>query len=68
MGKNLKKEYICIYLDHFTVHQKVTQHCKQTMNTERVSSSVVSDSVTPGTAARQAPLSMGLSRQEHGSG
>ena len=32
------------------------------------SCSVVSDSVTPWTAARQAPLSMGLSRQEHWSG
>ena len=30
--------------------------------------SVLSDSVTPWTAARQAPLSMGLSRQEHWSG
>ena len=30
--------------------------------------SVVSDSATPWTAARQAPLSMGFSRQEHWSG
>ena len=30
--------------------------------------SVVSDSVTPWTVARQAPLSMGFSRQEYGSG
>ena len=33
-----------------------------------VSCSVVSDSVTPWTAARQAPLSLGFSRQEHRSG
>ena len=30
--------------------------------------SVVSDSATPWTAARQAPLSLGFSRQEHWSG
>ena len=30
--------------------------------------SVVSDSVTPQTAAQQAPLSLGFSRQEHWSG
>ena len=35
---------------------------------ETVSCSVVSDSPTPWTAARQAPLSMGFSRQEHWSG
>ena len=33
-----------------------------------VSRSNVSDSVTPWTVARQAPLSMGFSRQEHWSG
>ena len=33
-----------------------------------VQSSVMSDSETPWTAARQAPLSMGVSRQEHWSG
>ena len=33
-----------------------------------VSYSVVSDSVTPQTVARQAPLSMGFPRQEHWSG
>ena len=33
-----------------------------------VSSSVLSDSVTPWTAAHQAPLSIGFSRQEHWSG
>ena len=33
-----------------------------------LSRSVVSDSVVPWTVARQAPLSMGFSRQEHGSG
>ena len=33
-----------------------------------VSHSVVSDSATPCTVARQAPLSMGLSRQEYWSG
>ena len=32
------------------------------------SCSVVSDSVTPWTVARQAPLSMGFSRQEYWSG
>ena len=32
------------------------------------SRSVVSDSATPWTAAHQAPLSMGFSRQEHWSG
>ena len=35
---------------------------------ESVSRSVVSDSATPWTAARQAPLSMGFSRQEYCSG
>ena len=35
---------------------------------ESVSYSVVFDSVTPWTAARQAPLSMGFSRQEYWSG
>ena len=35
---------------------------------ERVSPSVVSDSETPWTIARQAPLSMGLSKQEYWSG
>ena len=34
----------------------------------RVMYTVVSNSVTPWTVARQAPLSMGLSRQEHWSG
>ena len=34
----------------------------------RVSRSLVSDSVTPRTVARQAPLSVGFSTQEHGSG
>ena len=34
----------------------------------RLSGSVLSDSATPWTAARQAPLSMGFSRQEHWSG
>ena len=34
----------------------------------RVSHSVVSDSATPWTVARQAPLSMGFSRQECWSG
>ena len=33
-----------------------------------VSGSLVSDSVIPGTVAHQAPLSMGLSRQEYWSG
>ena len=33
-----------------------------------VSQSVVSDSATPWTVARQAPLSMGFSRQEYWSG
>ena len=35
---------------------------------KRVSYSVVSDSATPWTIARQAPLSMGFSREEHWSG
>ena len=35
---------------------------------ERVSCSVMSDSVTPWTVARQAPLSMEFSRQEHWDG
>ena len=35
---------------------------------ESVSHSVMSDSATPGTVARQAPQSMGFSRQEYQSG
>ena len=38
------------------------------MKRESVSRSVVSNSVRPQTAARQAPLSMGFSRREYSSG
>ena len=38
------------------------------LKTKRVSPSVVSDSATARTVARQAPLSVGFSRQEHWSG
>ena len=38
------------------------------METESVSCSVLSNSATPGTRARQAPLSMEFSRQEYWSG
>ena len=41
---------------------------KRDPESESDSRSVVSDSATPWTAARQAPLSMGFSRQEHWSG
>ena len=39
-----------------------------TTSAVRASHSVVSDSATPWTVARQAPLSMGFSRREHCSG
>ena len=29
--KEYEKEYICILLNHFAVHQKRTQHCKSTI-------------------------------------
>ena len=38
------------------------------VKSESSASSVVSDSATPWTVARQAPLSVGFSRQEHWSG
>ena len=38
------------------------------MKTESISPSVVSDSVTPGTVAHQAPLATGFSRQGYWSG
>ena len=32
MEKNMKKNmYIYVLLNHFAVHQKVTQHCKSTI-------------------------------------
>ena len=35
-GKEYEKEYyiyiyMCVYLNHFVVHQKLTQHCKSTI-------------------------------------
>ena len=30
-GKEWKKEYIYVYLNHFAVQQKITQHCKPTV-------------------------------------
>ena len=58
MGKNVKK-YICIlryiYLNHFAVNQKLTQHCKSTINSVQSLSHV---QLTPWTAARQASLSI----------
>ena len=41
---------------------------KRPKESESVGRSVISDSVTPWTVAHQAPLSMGFSRQEQGSG
>ena len=29
--KEYEKEYICAYLNHFAVQQKLTQHCKSTI-------------------------------------
>ena len=29
--KETEKEYICIKLYHFAIHQKLTQHCKSTI-------------------------------------
>ena len=35
MGENVKKKntyiYISVYLNHLTVHLKLTQHCKSTL-------------------------------------
>ena len=50
--------YLLIYI-YIYIHKLLLYLC------ERVSHSVVSDSVTSGTIALQAPLSMGLSRQEY---
>ena len=47
---------------------QVSRTRKQTDYCAALGRSVVSDSVTPWTAARQAPLSMGFSRQEYWSG
>ena len=44
------------------------QKVKHLSESESVSRSVMSDSVNPWTVARQAPLSMGFSRQEYWSG
>ena len=53
------KKYICIlryiYLNHFAVNQKLTQHCKSTINSVQSLSHV---QLTPWTAARQASLSI----------
>ena len=47
-------------LDSNNITQAVIPNCLLC-----ISCSVVSDSATPGTAARQAPLSIGFSRQEY---
>ena len=31
MGKESDKEWIYVYLNHFVVHLKITQHCKSTI-------------------------------------
>ena len=49
---------IYIYLNHFVIHQKLTQHCKSTISSVQFSRSVVSNSVISWTAACQASLSI----------
>ena len=59
--------HMYVRLIHFAVWWKLTQRCEATPTLCYVPS-VMSDSVTPWTVARQAPLSMRFSRQDDGSG
>ena len=66
------KELIALPRDEPREHAALTTRTYIYTNTQytsvQFSSSVVSDSVTAWTVARQAPLSMGFSRQEYWSG
>ena len=56
-------------MNHFAVHQELTQHCKSTVRVCVLSHfSCVQLFATLQTVALQAPLSMGFSRQEYWSG
>ena len=68
-GRGFGGEWIHVYvlLSPFAVHLKLPQHCLSAMLLLSYFS-CVRLCVTPWTAAHQAPLSMGLSRQEHWSG
>ena len=72
MGGKSKREgryiYPHVHMADTVVQQNLTHHCKATMKSESVGHSVVSDSATSWTIARQASLSMGFSRQEYWSG
>ena len=61
MGKEYGGEWIRVnvWLSPFAIHLKLSQHVNQ-LCCAVLSLSVMSDSVTPWTAPRQAPLSMGI--------
>ena len=59
-GKEYKKECMYKCSNHFSVQQKLINHCKSTITNQLF--------VTPWTVAHQAPLSMGFFRQESWSG
>ena len=67
MGRKSKKEgtYVCVYLIHLAIWQKLTQHCEATVC---VLVTQLYLTAAPGTVAHQAPLSMQFSRQVYWSG